>query len=247
MFGLFLSGPWSKLPPLLTWGTLTLALGLMIKLVRTYGKVSKTGQALRWLLLWLLVWWGGEVLWTYYDLMGIFPGYTWADVFYLSGYPLALIGFGKLMKLMQVPIWQGLNRRQFWLEILALAALMGLVWYWSVYVSFDAGRPLLENLILVLYGLSDSVLVVIAFLMLRLVRSVSGGSQALMWKYLLAGMVLFFLGDLFYVTFYDQYAESLLPYKYIEVLWVLSYAALVVGIGEGLRTVGMVKGKITTA
>lgn len=169
--------------------------------------------------------WGiGESIWQWYVVSGRevpYPGV--ADLAYLAGYPLMLVGV-----LLMPHIRPGrYERLRLSLDALAgTVALAGVCWvlFLRDSVAFDPEVPLLENAVNALYPIGDVVLLV-AVMILVLRRSEHRFDPRLAAVGI--GLALTTVADIVYLLQVrtGSYAEG----SALDTLWLFSYAALALG------------------
>jgi|GEM_PF-2255827 len=159
----------------------------------------------------------GDTAWFYLEvILGQQPFPSVADVFYLSFYPLALLG---LLSLPSAP----LRPAERWRVVLDLAVVMITAWMgiWFFIISptaaqYENGR--LDQLLAAAYPVGDLVLLSGFFILLF--RSAEGAVRSMLMLYL-TGLVLNVAGDLSYA--YASLQGTYVSGGWMDISWILAY------------------------
>lgn len=192
--------------------------------VRIYGYKNIHGTALLFIVLGLFCWLFGEILWIVLDL--IFrqtPFPSIADFFYIAGYPLVFTGFIFQFKAVKFNWSKSANKLILILAMAVSICLMIFVGYLEIFHAYDAGESFTVNLLNLIYGFGDLLLVIASLFTFIVSREYSGGkfSYPLICK--LSGLGLYLLGDLLVGIYKNQYYAFEKPYYMIDLFWVGGY------------------------
>lgn len=217
--------------------------------VRQFGLRVPQGKALFALVLGVIGWCIGEVLWTYYDLIAhIDPYPSPADAFYLLAYVAFSVGLLYEIQFLrsQVRI-QNPGTQQFLLITIGVL-LMILAGYFGVYHAYKPGADLLENFLAITYGVADVVLIMFGLVIAVVASELRGGKMAKPWWWLLAGFTFIFLADIGFAMFTQQYETQLAYYKpALDSLWIAGYLAIAYGLQHHAWLIHSVQQYLTDA
>jgi len=176
-------------------------------------KMAKSGQSIKLILLFTIsvsMSFLAEQIWFGYELMGIDPFPSWADVFYLGQYPLLILF---LFKLIKIPIRDIPKSNLLFVGLLTLSFFVPT--YWTVYESGETNP--LDLVLALLYPVVD--IIVLIPLLLGVLYSLDKRNYFL--TYLLFGAFAIFLADTFYVYLFqkDLYTVG----SPIDILWIWGY------------------------
>jgi uncharacterized membrane protein len=194
---------------------------------------SANGRAILFIIAGLVSWGIAETIW--YVLANVlmtpdlFP--SWADFFFLLGYPLFVAG-----------IWQGyvtagVKLRQVKKSVLVMVlsasfVLTALVLYFGVYQAYDPTADFITSAINIGYGLGDLVLVILSVLTILVAREYKGGKLASFWITIAAGFFFTLLADIIFAMYTNQVLNDVKPYTYVDLFWGAAYLVLLYGILE---------------
>jgi signal transduction histidine kinase len=178
---------------------------------------------------WLLIgvgvlsWAFGEVIWAVYEwFLAVevpYPG--WADVFYVAGYPLVLVGILVLPHVKS----RGLERVRLFLDAtagtIAVAAIMWVA-YLNELIYLDSEISLLEQYINIMYAVGDLFLL-IAVMILAVRRSSFRFDPRLVAIAL--GLLIDAATDIIYVPMEE--AGTYVSGGWLDGVWLLAYAAYI--------------------
>lgn len=197
--------------------------------VRAYGMDNIHGNALLYITLGLASWFVGEAIWAIYELiLRISPYPSIADLFYLAAYPLIFIGI--LREIMNYKT--DVNPVRSLVISTISIALSIMVFNIAILPSYSNGSTFLENAIAISYGLGDVMLIVGISYILMLTMDFRGGKLFYVWLHIIIAVIFMLLGDLFFAIYREQYEQSILAYKRIDLFWILSYIAFAMGLFE---------------
>jgi hypothetical protein len=193
--------------------------------VNVYGLRNRHAQSIMFIVVGLLLWFVGEVIFTSYVVADVDPFPSVADIFYVLGYPFLLIGF----------IRGSLHGKKSFsskekLELVIVSVLLAfVVIYFGVYQAFNPMLPPFDNVIAISYGIGDLLLL---FALLRLVIFVqrhTPGRISMPWSVIYFGMLTIFVADILYAMFSSAFESGNYAAMQIDVVYVLGY--LLIGVG----------------
>lgn len=176
-----------------------------------------------------------EFLWVGFDfVLGEAPYPSIADVFYLLAYPLLTVGILSQVKMEQLR----LNSGRFMFSSMLVLLLMGVTFYFGILQAYDIEADLLTNVVSIVYGIADMIVLISALLALNVAEENRASKKG--WSLLALGMAVTWLGDLLYSFYYQPFNENVFPYILIDLSWaswyILMGAAFVyLAIGQGER------------
>ncbi|MEP6894825.1 MAG: adenylate/guanylate cyclase domain-containing protein, partial [Chloroflexota bacterium] len=159
----------------------------------------------------------GDSLWFYLEvILGQQPFPSVADIFYISFYPLALMG---LLSLPSAP----LRPTDRWRVLLDLAVIMITAWMaiWYFVISptaaqYENGR--LDQILVAAYPVGD--LVILGGVFSLLFRNTEGAVRSMLMIYL-TGLILNVAGDLAYA--YTSLQGTYVSGSWMDISWILAY------------------------
>lgn len=188
-----------------------------------YGFRTTPGKAFLFLTLGFGGWLVGELLWTYYEfVLSIDPYPSFADYFYLLGYPFLFMGFIWHIRFFGKNKQNSMGSTNF-LPFVTLNTVLLTAGSLFAYYAFQSDVPILENIIFIFYVEGDVILFFILFMILSLCRELAGKTVFFPWLLLLIGFFFLFIADGLFALFQHQY-ELLIPvFKRIDLLWIAGY------------------------
>ncbi len=191
--------------------------------VRTYRLAYVHGKAMAFMTASLGCFFVGELLFFLFQFVfhrTPFPSV--ADVFYLAAYPLLLAGLLKEITWHKVS-WHQFNKLALTLLLLFLLTLAFIVAYFGVYVAYNPGDPLINNIIATGYGIADLLLIIPSLFTLNMALDYRGGKLFNSWALIVLALLFMLAGDILFAIFKDKYTDLLWPYTLIDLTWVTSY------------------------
>lgn len=239
MIGLFVPSPTKEI--LLDLFPVTLALGavwIALQIVQT----SKTERQTSWI--WLLIflamsgWLVAEAIWLVYELQGLEPYPSLADVFYLLGDVFLVIFFALQVNFIRVFI-DGVKR---WIAAgaLALFVLVNVAFVYAPILSSAAETPFLEVLLPILY---ETVYLVMLIGATNLTLALWGGLLGKRWLVITAGIWLYaFANQIFFFAEWNGLYRPDAGINWIslvyDLLYIAAYQLLVTGFYLRYRSPG---------
>lgn len=196
--------------------------------VKIYGLKSITGKSLLAITLGFACWAIGEIIWYAYVLIDIDPFPSIADVFFLLGYPLVLLGLYMEFKKARIQLSQ-LKKASVALGLLITFILTVIVFYFGIYMAYDSSVGFLENAIAMSYGIADLILIVCSLFALSMTRAYRGGKFSEFWMIVIAVFILNLAADVLFAIFSVPYTENAKPYIYIDLIWIAGYLLFAYG------------------
>jgi hypothetical protein len=212
-----------------------------------FGIKDKSSRLLLIIGIGFLCWFAGDVIW-YVEKnflnTNLFPSI--ADVFFLLGYPLILIGICLEYSWHKVPL-KNINKRLFIAYSACVVLLSILVAYFGVYKAFIPNDNLLNNIIAMAYGVGDLIIIVASFLTMIIAYEYRGGAFGRFWIALTLGFIFSMIGDILFGVFRDQYLNAELPYVYLALLFVMRYIMFAYGIFDNSESIDKINRKMQKA
>jgi ABC-type multidrug transport system fused ATPase/permease subunit len=191
--------------------------------VRAYRLTNVRGKSTALLTSGLFCFFIGEVLFFLFQFVfhtSPFPSV--ADIFYLSAYPLLLAGLLKEISLHPIK-WRELNKFVLVVILLLVLALAFIVSYFGIFLAYNPGDPVANNIIAIAYGIGDLLLIIPGLFTLNTALDYRGGALFNSWTLILVALIFMMAGDILFAIFNNQYAALIWPYTLIDLLWVVSY------------------------
>ncbi len=187
--------------------------------VLAYGTDNRYGRALGWVTAGFAAWLAAEILFIVLEVSGLSPFPSVADVLFLLGYPLVLIGLYDLMKLGEI---------EWTLERKVMAGIIGillsvLVAYFGIYKVYDPELPLLDNALGMGYGVADLVLILAALIVAVTALDMKEGALYTCWMIFTIGLAITLGADIFYAIFSPQYADGNYFARQVDLAYMASY------------------------
>lgn len=205
-----------------TLSSLILAVFAGIYSLVEYGVHGPKSLTLIYLTLGIGCWFIGESICTYYEINGLNPFPSIADMFYILGYPLMLAAF--LQEIMSAKVnWNGVGKSLMFLLTL-VSILLGLgVGYFGIFVVYSPSVPLLNNLVGMGYGVGDLVLIITSMALLILAWEYRGGELSSIWMSLFCSFILVLCADLVFVIFNSMYDKVGIIRSLTDSIFILAY------------------------
>jgi len=211
---------------------------------RIFGFKSANGRALLLITAGIACWAIGEILfWVFANIMNIDPFPSLADAFFLLAYPFFGVGIYQSFTTAGVKLKQ-VNRLLLVTVLSASLVLTVLVAYFGVYLAYDASADPLANVVNVVYGLGDLVLVIFSMLTILVASEYKGGKLASFWKIMASGFILILIADIVFAIYGDQILNDIKPYTYVDLIWTAGYQLLAYGMLENYIHVSAVQKNI---
>lgn len=199
--------------------------------VFSFGAGSTMGRAVSFITLALLTWCVGEYIWIYFELVGIDPFPSAADVYFLTGYPLLFIGLAMVFYYVALHRKRTFGAPQYFFLIVVGTILLIDVIYLVTFVVTSENVPWLENAIAISYGVGDMVLTISALMVLTVAWELHGGRLARPWFIFFIGIILTLVGDLLFTGFAAEYERRETVYlAMMDSIWIAGYLAMAQGL-----------------
>jgi len=195
-------------------------------------KMAKSGQSIKLILLFTLsvsMTFVAEQIWIVYELIGMDPFPSWADLFYLAAYP-PLVLF--LFKIIKIPIRTIPKSNLLFVGLLVSSFFIPT--YWSTYDSAGEQSPL-DLVLALLYPIAD--IIVLVPLLIGVLYSLDKRNYFL--TYLLLGALTTLLADTFYLYLFqkDLYTVG----SPVDILWIWGYIFYAFAIFPSSRFLDFIK------
>ncbi|OGF25294.1 hypothetical protein A2303_03065 [Candidatus Falkowbacteria bacterium RIFOXYB2_FULL_47_14] len=188
-------------------------------LLRFFNIRHGRGLSLSLIVLGLAGWLLGEVLWVLFGILDINQTPSIADLFYIIAYPLMAAGF--FMEIKRGKVEWTAKKALFLLPLLAIGFYFTIVY--GIIGAYDAEASIFENMINMFYGVGDTILGLLVAIILMIIWEYRGGKIFFPWLYIFMGVILTLIPDILYAVYFDAYMEGLSPYRYLDLVWGLSY------------------------
>ncbi len=210
---------------------------------RIYGLKSANGRALILITAGLVFWAIAETITYIYFLNGQDPFPSIADAFFLFAYPLFGAGIYQGYVTAGIKLKQ-VNKSLLTVVISASLILTILVGYFGVYQAYDPSVDTTANVVNVIYGLSDLVLVITSMFTILVAREYGDGKLASFWKTMAAGFLLFLIADILFAMYGELYWDGVKPYACIDLIWLAGFLTLAYGMLENYIHVSSIQKQI---
>ena len=212
---------------------------------RLYGLKSANGRALLLITGGIVCWAAAETIWYLSDNFiasgSLNPSF--ADVFFLLGYPL--FGVGVYQGFITAGVKLKMIKKPLLVRVLTVSlTLTALVAYFVIYQAYDPTADLGINILNITYGLGDLILIILSLLTILVANEYRDGKLALYWKVIALSFFLTLIGDIAYAMYGEQFLADVKPYTYIDLLWTAAYMLLAFGVLENYIHVSEVQNKI---
>lgn len=187
-----------------------------------YGIHGPKSLTLMYLTLGIGCWFVGESIWTFYEVNGMNPFPSIADMFYILGYPLMLAAF--LQEIITAKVnWNGVSKSLLFLLTL-VSILLGLaVGYFGIFIAYSPAVPLFNNIVAMGYGIGDLVLIITSMALLILAWEYRGGELSSIWMALFCSFVLVLCADLVFILFNSMYDKVGIIRGLTDSIFILAY------------------------
>jgi hypothetical protein len=185
-----------------------------------YGFGSVKGKALLFLTLGVFFWFLGETTWGIYEIvLGVKePIASIADMFWLIGYPLFLMGFYYVWKIASTSI----SKKRLMILSVSIIAVCSFMAYITTPILTDTEMSFAGKISTAGYVIGD-MLILIALMIA--VTYLFGGKFAKGWSIILLSVFMMSAADIYYMNFLEVYETGSL----IDIFWNLSYILLAFG------------------
>ena len=182
------------------------------KTIRYFGIKSLQGKSSLFITLNLFLFLIGDLFWMIYEEAVV----SWADVFWLTAYPILGIGIYYGFKIIDPDFF----RRKKDLAIIILMLLILLFSYFKFFpLVWDPEITIVENIVTYGYIVVDLILLEFIFLLLFLIYTLRQGAYSRTWIALAIGSVFILVADIYYAINYETYTNGDL----IDLGWYFGY------------------------
>ncbi|MCM2325092.1 MAG: hypothetical protein NDI94_01395 [Candidatus Woesearchaeota archaeon] len=162
-------------------------------------------------------WFIGDFLWTVVFEDAVV---SIADIPYLGGYPLLLIGI--FFAIMSVnpeffSDWKKLT------TYIVVAVTVGIIYFNVLPASWDGSVSVIENIATFGYPIMDLILMLGIILLLSLTLK---GNYKISWIFIGIGAIIWFIGDIYYAMNYEIFSSG----TWIDLTWNSSYVFMGIGL-----------------
>ena len=189
-----------------------------------YGSHGSKSSTLLLLTAGMFCWFMGELIWTYDEhILQINPFPSYADICYLLSYPLFFLALIREIGTNHIN-WKSFSQSLFFMMGMTLVLMVGVVFYFGVYLAYSPDEPLLTNSIAIAYGIGDLVLILSTMSLLILAWEFKGGALSKIWMSLFLSFLLILVADILFAIFTTYYNEAYSFYRSLtDSIWILAY------------------------
>jgi len=215
-----------------------------ILLLRNLGTKNPLGFSILFLILGMLAFSVGEIIWFFLaHILQAEPYPSIADIFFLVVYPISLIGIILKIKFEKIA-WSLAFFKKFTPLILVLGVLIALVAYFGIYNAYVPEDNLASNVISMLYGVGDLVLIFGCFLIVVITIEYKGGKMFSPWILTTLSYSILLVADVLFSANKDAYEMNGMLKMAIDVIWMAGYFVFGLGMLNFLEIVQSQQDKI---
>lgn len=215
--------------PVLYLASCIISLITGVQLLRLVGYLSSRARSILLLVIGVFSWFIGDAYWSLHQALGMAIQYpSIADYAYVFGYIVVFIGILIEIKHLHFS-YSKLPKSILLAGIAGTTALVSLFLYLTVTYSYMPEAPLLENIITIGFGFGDMLLVVATAFLLTLIYELGSGKLATSWLFWASSFSSFFIADLLYAMFNQQYNSGGAISNLADSLYILGYLLLACG------------------
>ena len=208
-----------------------------IFLLRNIGTKNSLGFPLLFLVLGMLCFVIGETIWFYLDyVMGIDPYPSIADFFLLVVFPITLIGLVLKIKSEKIK-WSISFFKKNVALIFPLLISTAVVLYFGVYSAYAPDDSFASNIVSMLYGVGDLILIFASFLVLIISIEYRGGKMFSPWMLVTLSYSVLLIADVLFSANRDAYETNLVVGVMIDCIWMAGYFVFGLGMIKFLEIV----------
>jgi hypothetical protein len=191
--------------------------------VRKFGLKSSQGWALFFLVLGMFVFALGELTWVYlYYIEGVEPYPSIADVFFLGVYPVSLIGLLIKVKAEKFTLSFANLKKYFIFPVISFFVAI-LVVYFGIYSAYVPGDSYASNVVSMLYGVGDLILIFACFFVLIITIEYKKGKMFSPWLLVTLSYSVLLVADVLFSVNKDAYDASVAVTTIIDSIWIVGY------------------------
>ena len=192
-------------------------------LVRKFNLKSYQGWVLFFLVLGMFVFTLGELSWAYlFYVERIEPYPSIADVFFLGVYPISLIGL--LIKIKAGKFtWSSVNFKKYFIFPVISFIVVTLVVYFGIYSAYVPEDNYASNIVSMLYGVGDLILICACFFVLIITIEYKKGKMFFPWLLITLSYSVLLVADVLFSANRDIYDESVAVTIIIDLIWIAGY------------------------
>lgn len=199
--------------------------------LKLYGFKGSRAKTLLFLTLGVSCLFVGEILFYWYEFfLNTDPFPSIADIFYLVSYPLILVALYNEIQQTNLS-WKKIHASIIFLFGITASLFALIVFYFGVYVAYDAQADFLSNSIAISYGVGDMFLIIADLFVVVLAWEFRGGKYSRSWILLFLSFFAMLIADILFAIYYDQYkGEEWFYRSLLDTLWMLSYILFAQGL-----------------
>lgn len=213
-------------------------------LLRNLGTKNPLGFSILFLVLGMLAFSIAEIIWFFLAyVLQADPYPSIADIFFLVVYPVSLIGI--IIKIKSEKItWSLSFFKKFTPLILILGVLVALVAYFGIYNAYVPEDGLASNVVSMLYGIGDLILIFGCFLILVITIGYKGGKMFSPWILTTLSYSILLVADVLFSANKDVYEINSMLKMAIDLIWMMGYFVFGLGMLNFLEIVQSQQDKI---
>lgn len=175
-----------------------------------------------WVWVGMILWLIAEAILLYMDIYGLEPYPSWADLFFIIGYPTFFVAVVKEARLFDLNI-RKLDRVLLTVLILLGLVVIGIVLYLGLFVAYSTEETLFVNLVSISWSLGDLFVGFSMMLLLAMVWEFRKGRVRYAWSAFMLWGVVNLIADTLYGLFPDALFDASPLAIFLDSLWVLAY------------------------
>lgn len=193
-----------------------------------YGVPNRHSFSLLFIVVGLLFWLIGEIIFFSYTLTNVDPFPSVADYFYILGYIPLAVGFIREVNIARVRLSGGETLAVLFFASVLVAATL----YFGLVVAYDSTSSTLSNAVAIGYTIGDVILVLVATPVLIFVYRHRQGRVVGPWIWYITALLLTLGADTLYANYSDLYDVLDPVAMQIDLLWIVGYLSFAFGFAQ---------------
>lgn len=210
--------------------------------LKKYSRKSIHGKTLFFLVLGLVSSFLAEFILFVTGYLDIEIGPLFTYLFYILAYIFFLVAIVYQFKIGKIS-W---TKSRLISSIIAVFVLIIITYQFGVLLPYNPEFSLLENIVILSYGVIDFVVVLFLILLANLCIEFRKGIFSKSWQIIILGFISLWIGDILFSLFMEQYNALNWFYKQIDYFWIAQYLLIGYGVfiqGRALKQIIKVKRK----
>lgn len=213
-------------------------------LVKKFNLKSYQGWALFFLVLGMFIFTLGELTWVYlFYIEGVEPYPSIADIFFLGVYPISLIGLLIKVKAEKFT-WSLENLKKYFIFPVISFIVAALVVYFGIYSAYIPEDSYASNVVSMLYGVGDLILIFACFFVLIITIEYKKGKMFFPWLLITLSYSVLLIADVLFSANKDAYDASITMTVMIDSIWIAGYFIFGLGMIKFLEIIEGQEGSI---